>query len=245
MVDGMMASMRVGRIAGIAIATATLVAGSCSSTSSNARAPATTTTAAPTSTKAPEPSTSGVPPTTNAPTGAVVPPLGRALDLNAGTAFGFDVGGTSPETVIKALTPVLGPPTRDTGVFVTHIPDPEGCFGNQQNRVLRWGNLAYKFWHRGGYVLSAWTLGSTKTWLYPFEWPEPRPAIEQPAIAATTADGIGIGSPLRVVRNRYALQLNAPHRALVGVNPVVSPVTFVFHTDGVVTGIGRESPACA
>jgi hypothetical protein len=213
--------------------------------STTAQSASTTTTPVATGTRGSGPSTSGAPPTTNTTTGAVVPPLRRALDLNAGTAFGFDVGDTSPESVAKALTPVLGPPTRDTGVYVTHIPDPEGCFGNQQNRIVRWGNLAYMFWHPGGYVLSAWTLGSTKDLWAPLAWPEPRPVIEEPAIAATTADGLGIGSPVRAVRKRYALQPSGPHLALVGANPVVSPVTVVSHADGVVTGIGRAFPVCA
>jgi hypothetical protein len=171
----------------------------------------------------------------------VVPPIGRAIDLRAGTAFGFGVGDASLEAVIKALTPVLGPPTRDTGLYVTHIRDPEHCLGDQQYRILRWGNLAYMFGPESG-----WTLGSTRD-LWGPSWPEPRPVIDQPAIAATTADGIGIGSPFRTVRKRYALQPYGPdpHSAFVGANPVVSPVTAVSDADGVVTGIGSIAQACA
>lgn len=206
------------------------------------------TTVAPTSTKGSVPSTAAAPPTTTAATGAGSPPLGRALDLHAGrsTAFGIGVGDTSPEAVIKALTPVLGPPTRDTGVYATHLPDPEGCFGNQQYRIVRWGNLAYMFRHPDSYVLAGWTLGSTRDlWEPKYEWPEPRPVIEQPAVAATTADGLGIGSPLRTVRKRYAMQPSGPHLAAVGPNPVVSPVTVVSYANGVITGIGSNAPACA
>jgi hypothetical protein len=173
----------------------------------------------------------------------VLPALRRALDLRAGTAFGFGVGDTSPDAVLKALTRVLGPPTRDTGVYVTHIPDPEHCFGNQQHRILRWGSLAYAFWHSGKYLLSGWTLGNMNA-LTSIDWPEPPPIVERPVIAATTAEGLGVGSPISAVQQRYGLRPNGPHRAFLGANPLVSPVTVVSYAHGLVTGIGRTLTVC-
>jgi hypothetical protein len=131
---------------------------------------------------------------------ATPPPPSRALDLGAGTLFGFKPGpGTDPDGVRTALEPILGPPTRDTGWYQTTSNGPEDCLGHLQARVLRWGNVSYAFWHSNTDVLWSWTLGDSKA-SGDGDRKEPLPIVEEPVVKATTADGFGVGTPIAVLQ---------------------------------------------
>jgi hypothetical protein len=71
---------------------------------------------------------------------------------------------------------------------------------------VRWGNLSFAFWNSTvpgtvRFTLWSWALGDTA------DQREPHPVINQPIIAATTADGIGIGTALTTLRGRYGSRL--------------------------------------
>ena len=170
------------------------------------------------------------------------PPVSRALDLRAGTLFGFRPGpNTNPDLVLNALTPVLGPPTRDTGWYVTRsVPVPGGgedCLGHNRQRILRWGSVSYAFWHSNVYVLWSWTLGNSEA-AQEGDRREPHPIIERPIVKATTVGGLGVGTPVAALRNRLgddlhlydngqratasAVQLSIKHGAVTGYAGVLS-----------------------
>jgi hypothetical protein len=131
----------------------------------------------------------------------VPPPPGRALDLRAGTLFGFKPGpGTDPDGVRNALESILGPPTRDTGWYETTSSGPEDCLGHARQRILRWGSVSYAFFGSSDvYALWSWTLGDSNAagW---GDRKEPPPIVEEPVVRATTADGLGIGTSIAVLQ---------------------------------------------
>jgi hypothetical protein len=134
---------------------------------------------------------------------ATPPPPSRALDLKAGTLFGFKPGPyTDPDAVRGALEPILGPPTRDTGWYETTSAGPEDCLGHKQARVLRWGNVSYAFWHSNVDVLWSWTLGDSRA-AGRGDRKEPVPIVELPAVHATTSDGLGVGTPIAALQRAF------------------------------------------
>ena len=169
------------------------------------------------------------------------PPPSRALDLRTGTLFGFGPGfGTSPDLVRKALTPILGTPTRDTGWYETNSSGPDDCIGHIQARVLRWGSVSYAFWHSNTDVLWSWTLGNSKA-AGRGDRHEPLPIVEQPAVHATTADGIGVGTPIGELQRRLGkrIQLFDNKRGAT----LAAGVT-VSIENGVVTGYAGSLAFC-
>ena len=135
------------------------------------------------------------------------PPLARAIDVKRATLFGFAPGGNvNPDDVLKSVTSVLGAPTRDTGWYTTHrFVNPDGsedCLGGITQRVLRWGNVSYAFWHYNVYVLWSWTVGDESA-EGDGDRREPHPIVEVPAFAPTTDGGIGLGTPVAVLRERF------------------------------------------
>jgi hypothetical protein len=191
----------------------------------------------------PGPATSAVGTTT---TTQALPPLARAIDLRAGTAFGVGPGpGTNPDVVLATLTPALGAPTRDTGWYVTPSRAAD-CLGGQRQRILRWGSLSYAFWHSNTDVLWSWTLGDSNA-TGDGDRREPHPIVESPVIAATTADGIGVGTRLAVLQARFDSRVTvAPDRRSASL-PVPNgngSVVLVSLDHGVVTGIGGRLAFC-
>jgi hypothetical protein len=181
------------------------------------------------------------------------PPLSRALNLTMGSAFGFTPGQfVDAALVLRALTPVLGPPTRDTGWYVTPyqpVPGvPEDCLGRNTQRILRWGNLSFAFWRYTGagrppYMLWSWTIGDTRA-SGEGDRREPHPIVERPAVAATTADGIGVGTPLSVLRSHFgAISVTGDGPAYLRGNDRGSHIDATI-AHGKVTGIGTTLGFC-
>jgi hypothetical protein len=134
------------------------------------------------------------------------PPLDRALDLVRGTAFGFTPGNDiKPQVVLDVVTRVLGPPTRDTGWYTTKSLGPDDCLGHNRQRILRWGSLSFAFWHPQAvqFTLWNWSLGDSSD-----DQREPHPIVARPIIAATTADGLGVGTSLTAVQRRYGAKVS-------------------------------------
>jgi hypothetical protein len=171
---------------------------------------------------------------------ATPPPPSRALDLQAGTLFGFKPGpDTDPDAVRAALEPILGPPTRDTGWYTTQSSGPEDCLGHLRARVLRWGNVSYAFWHSNVDVLWSWTLGDSKA-SGDGDRKEPLPIVEEPVVKATTADGLGVGTPIAVLQRQLGDRL----QMLDNGQGATIPGGAISLANGVVTGYAGRLSFC-
>jgi hypothetical protein len=183
-------------------------------------------------------------------TTSTAPPLPTrgALDLENGTLFGFKPGPLTPATVLAALTPELGPPTRDTGWYVTKSNNPDDCIGGQTQRILRWGNVSYAFWRVSDptqYVLWSWTLGDSRA----ADWGdrhEPLPIVEQPVINATTAAGLGVGTSTDTLRSVFGSRFVIPSDGSSAqiFRPDQNPTAYVRLVNGKATGIAGVLPFC-
>jgi hypothetical protein len=148
-----------------------------------------------------------------------------------------------PEAVLDTLTPVLGPPTRDTGWYLAPLSGTDGdCLGGVRTRILRWGNLSFAFWNPDSgaqFTLWSWALGEAG------EQKEPQPLVDTPPIAATTADGIGIGTSMAELRARYGadVQVAADHKTVFMGSSSGSAIMFYF-ADGKVIGIRSRLSFC-
>ena len=172
---------------------------------------------------------------------ATPPPPSRALDLHAGTLFGYRPGpGTNPDAVRSALTPILGPPTRDTGWYETKSAGPEDCLGHLKARVLRWGNVSYAFWHSNTDVLWSWTLGDSKA-AGRGDRKEPLPIVEQPVVHATTADGLGIGTSITALQHIFGNRVQLFDNGQGAFLPAQVSVSLA---QGVVTGYAGTLSFC-
>jgi hypothetical protein len=99
--------------------------------------------------------------------GPLADPTTISVDL--GSAFGYrpgdEVTASEIETRVSAL---LGPPTHDTGWFVTPsntaITEEEDCMGGNTTRVLWWNDLSYIVWQLpdGTERLYAWSIGDPR-----------------------------------------------------------------------------------
>jgi hypothetical protein len=138
--------------------------------------------------------------------------LDGAIDIANGSAFGFAPGnGVDPEAVRGAVSGVLGAPTHDTGWYMTQPLGSHDCLSGTEQRILRWGSLSYAFWKEPGsgpthFTMWNWTLGDPAA-EGDGDQREPQPIVRLPVIAATTADGIGVGTEFSVVQAKYGRRL--------------------------------------
>jgi hypothetical protein len=201
----------------------------------------TTTTAAPESTTTEPSSTTSTSTSTSTPSPPpTTPSVDRALDLISGTAFGIQPGDVLPETVLSTLTPVLGPPTRDTGWYIAELHEGGDCFGNQRHRILRWGNLSFGFHnppeHPERFILWGWALGPDENMR------EPQPIVDTTPLAATTPDGVGIGTSLEELRAVYGERVQEIGKSVF---MTISNGGILFTvTDGKVSVIESRLPFC-
>lgn len=178
------------------------------------------------------------------PTTTSQPSVDGSLDLAKGTAFGIAPGnGVTPESVLDTLTPVLGPSTRDTGWYITELRSNEDCLGNMRQRILRWGNLSFAFWNPqqspAQFTLWGWALGKTA------DQREPQPIVDTPTVAATTSDGIGIGTPFVEVQARYGTRVQvAADNKTVFMSTSSNGVVVFSLKDGNVSGIQSRLSFC-
>ena len=178
---------------------------------------------------------------------AAPPPTDRTLDLDRASAFGFAPGQrVDPDTVRAAVSRILGPPTRDTGWYVTKSSNQDDCIGGMTQRILRWGSLSYAFWRESNptlYVLWSWTLGDSRA----ANWGdrhEPHPIVDKPVVATTTAAGIGVGSTLDALRRAFGSRLVGVTATSASINHPDSPDLDFELKDGTVTGIAGVLPFC-
>lgn len=153
--------------------------------------------------------------------------------------------------MVAALKPLLGPPKRDTGWYETATLNTDDCLGGNQQRVLRWGSLSYAFWKtvvngKQQYTLWSWVVGDINAsgW---GDRREPLPIVLQPVIAATTADGDGVGTKLAVLQQRFGpgtIQLSDDHHeAYLGLGGPAGNVQLTID-DETVTGIAGTMGFC-
>jgi hypothetical protein len=174
-------------------------------------------------------------------TSSAVPSPDQAIDLESGSIFGFRPGpDVGPDRVREALTPVLGPPTRDTGWYVTpSVAGSEGdCSGQQSQRIVRWGSLSFAFRRSNTEILWSWALGDTNAAIG--DQREPQPIVQQPVINATTAEGIGVGTPVDELERRFGSRVQPFQN---GRGAFIGAASLAFE-DKAVVGIGSELAVC-
>lgn len=108
-----------------------------------------------------------------------------------------------------------------------------------RQRVLRWGNVSYAFWHSNVYVLWSWTLGDTRAsgW---GDRREPHPIIERPVVKATTVGGLGVGTPAAVLQRRLGVSFSLFDNG----RGATAAALHVSIAHGVVTGYGGTLSFC-
>lgn len=143
------------------------------------------------------------------------------ITLAAATAFGFSPAqAVTPETVLAAVEPELGPVDHDTGWYnvpiVTYADDTADCLTGRDFRVLWWGDFSMAFW-RAPYgesptttenlndpvTLWAWSIGDRRVsgWGDRRERYVPPPEVRS---GLETETGIGIGTAESTLLDTYA-----------------------------------------
>jgi hypothetical protein len=148
-----------------------------------------------------------------------------------------------PNDVAKALTPILGAPTRDTGWYTTRrFVNPDGsddCLGGRVQRILRWGNVSLAFFGESQKVLWSWTVGD-ESGEGDGDRREPHPIVEVPVFKATTEGGIGVGTPVAVLQRQFGAAFSIDDTGRGG---MLRGVTLSL-ANGAVTGIQGRMGFC-
>jgi hypothetical protein len=176
------------------------------------------------------------------------------ISFETGSAFGFlPADAVTADEIEAHVSSILGPPTHDTGWFVTPddptITDHEDCMGGNTTRVLWWHDLSFVVWQfpDGTESLFAWSVGDILATRF---GDRREPYLPEPGDRSNVTSGtpaIGIGTPGDEVLTAYPELQQA---AIDFAEPndrkqlwQVGPVTIIL-LDGRVIGFGNEVHFC-
>jgi hypothetical protein len=203
------------------------------------------------------PSSTASPATAVPTTSVTAPDLAGAIDLVAGTVFGFgvtvaqDTPSPTADEVVATISARLGAagPDQDTGWFDhPRNGSEEDCLGGIPHRVVRWGDLVITFWSvESEEPMVQWLVGDTAadSYFVTYRPDAPEPVLPGDPLPLSSADGVALGiDEADLPADLGERQPGAPGVTNVFINRVSIAPGGVQLVDGTVTAIGFAHSFC-